>query len=120
MTIGERRFAESPFCYLATRGRVTGRRHEVEIWFAAAGSTLYLLSGGGRRADWVRNLEADPAAEVRIDGSLFAVRGRVVTEPDEDRLARDLVHGKYADAGTDLVSWRDSALPVALDIERQM
>ena len=44
------------FCYLVTMGRVTGRPHEIEIWSAADGDTLYLLAGAGARSDWVRNL----------------------------------------------------------------
>jgi hypothetical protein len=48
------------FCYLTTTGRVSGRPHTIEIGFARRGSTLYLLSSGGDRADWVRNLGAQP------------------------------------------------------------
>jgi hypothetical protein len=36
---------EEDFCYLTTVGRVTGRPHTIEIWFAREGSTLYMLSG---------------------------------------------------------------------------
>lgn len=56
------------FCYLTTTGRRTGRPHRIEIWYAAEGSTLYMLSGGGRSSDWVRNLLADPAVLLEIDG----------------------------------------------------
>ena len=41
---------DEDFCYLTTRGRVTGRPHEIEIWFAVDGDTVYLLSGGGDRS----------------------------------------------------------------------
>jgi deazaflavin-dependent oxidoreductase (nitroreductase family) len=110
-----------PFCYLTTTGRVSGRPHTIEIWFALQGRTLYLLSGGGRRADWVRNLLAHPEVTVRLgrrDGARRPGRGRVV-EPgtDEDELARRLVAGKYQPSyGGDLSGWRDSALPVAVDL----
>ncbi len=56
---------EPPFCYLTTAGRVSGRPHTIEIWFALQGRTLFLLSGGGDRSDWVRNLRRDPAARPR-------------------------------------------------------
>ena len=59
---------DEPFCYITTTGRVTGRPHPVEIWFALDGATLYLLSGGGRRSDWVRNLERHSEVSVRIGG----------------------------------------------------
>lgn len=37
--------ADEDFCYLTTRGRVSGQPHEIEIWFAADGETLYMLAG---------------------------------------------------------------------------
>jgi hypothetical protein len=62
--------ADDDFCYLTTRGRVTGHPHEIEIWFALGpasdGATLYLMSGGDDRSDWVRNLLAEHAVTVRI------------------------------------------------------
>ena len=46
-----RALAGEDFCYLTTTGRVTGRPHEIEIWFALDGATLYMLSGGRGRSD---------------------------------------------------------------------
>jgi deazaflavin-dependent oxidoreductase (nitroreductase family) len=112
------------FCYLTTTGRSSGRPHTIEIWFARQGGTLYLLSGGGARSDWVRNLQRQPRVTVRIgrrDGRQLPGRGRVV-EPGspEDRLARRLVHQKYQPGYRgDLSRWRDSALPVAVDLDEQ-
>ena len=57
--------AEDDYCYLTTTGRVTGEPHEIEIWFAADGDTLFMLAGAGDRSDWVRNLRAQPAVTVR-------------------------------------------------------
>ncbi|HYM14238.1 MAG TPA: hypothetical protein VEZ14_01605 [Dehalococcoidia bacterium] len=36
--------AAKDYCYVTTVGRVTGRPHTVEIWFATAGPTLYVLA----------------------------------------------------------------------------
>ena len=47
--------AES-FCYVTTTGRRTGDPHRIEIWFAMTGDTIYLLSGGRGRSDWVCNM----------------------------------------------------------------
>jgi deazaflavin-dependent oxidoreductase (nitroreductase family) len=109
------------FCYLTTTGRVSGRSHTIEIWFALHGRTLYLLSGGGDRSDWVRNLQRDPAVTVRLgwrDADELPGRARVVEAgTDEDELARRLVAGKYQPGyGGDLSGWRRSALPVAVDL----
>jgi deazaflavin-dependent oxidoreductase (nitroreductase family) len=111
------------FCYLTTTGRVSGRPHTVEIWFGldGGGATLYLLSGGGDRSDWVRNLRWEPAVSVRIgrrDALVRPARARLVTDPGEDAKARELVVAKYQPGyGGDLDGWRRSALPVAVDLE---
>jgi deazaflavin-dependent oxidoreductase (nitroreductase family) len=113
----------SPFCYLTTVGRVSGRAHTIEIWFAVQGRTLYLLSGGGDQSDWVRNLLRRPEVTVRI-GRRDAVerpgRARVVDPGSpEDELARRLVVEKYqVGYGGDLSGWRRSALPIAVDLEQ--
>jgi len=79
--------AGEQYCYLTTRGRVTGRPHRIEIWFALDGSTLYLLSGGRDRSDWVKNLQATPEVTVEVGPRTFSARARVVEEPDEDERA---------------------------------
>jgi len=111
--------ADEAFCYLTTRGRITGEPHEIEIWFAlGAPSTLYLLSGGRDASDWVQNLVAEPAVRVRVGDTTYDAMARVLEAgTDEDTRARTLVFEKY-DPGYDgsLASWRESALPVALDI----
>ena len=105
------------YCYLTTTGRRTGRPHRIEIWYAAHGQTLYLLSGGGRSSDWVQNLTADPTVLVEVDGDIRPARGRVLDGGDEAERARSLVFSKYAPrCGVDLTGWRQGALPVAIDL----
>jgi deazaflavin-dependent oxidoreductase (nitroreductase family) len=109
--------ADEPFCYLTTVGRISGRHHTVEIWFARRGATVYLLSGDGDQADWVRNVGRQPRVTLRVGTVQWAGHARVVTDPDEDRLARQLVAGKYQPTYSgDLSTWRDTALPVAIDV----
>jgi deazaflavin-dependent oxidoreductase (nitroreductase family) len=106
-------------CLLSTRGRRTGRTHTIEIWYARAadGATLYLLAGGGERADWVRNLRAEPAVTVRIGGRTWPATARVVTDPEERGRGAHLVHAKYQPGyGGDLTRWRDSATLVAVTV----
>jgi deazaflavin-dependent oxidoreductase (nitroreductase family) len=110
--------ADDDFCYLTTRGRVTGEPHEIEIWFALDGTTLFLLAGGGDGSDWVRNLRADPAVTVRVRDVTYDATARAV-EPgtNEDARARRLVFEKYQPRYSgSLASWRESSLPVALDV----
>lgn len=108
---------DKDYCYLTTTGRVTGRPHEIEIWFSLQDSTIYMLSGAKDRSDWVKNLRQEPEATVRIADSEFQGRGRVVEEAEEEELARRLLFEKYQPrTGGDLSRWRGSALPVAVDL----
>jgi len=105
------------FCYLTTTGRVTGRPHTIEIWFAVDGNTLFMLAGGGERPDWVKNATQTPEVDVRIRDIHFSGQARRVTEPDEDALARRIVVAKYQPrSGDELNSWGRTSLPIAVDI----
>lgn len=113
------RLAGADFCYLTTTGRRSGRPHEIEIWFAISGRTLYLLSGGRDAADWVQNIRKDPRVRLRINTQIASLRGRFPrANTREDRLARELLDGKYMDwrKGAQLSGWAKSALPVAIDL----
>jgi deazaflavin-dependent oxidoreductase (nitroreductase family) len=110
--------AEESYCYLTTTGRVSGEPREIEIWFGRVGATVYLLSGGGDRSNWVRNLRRDPAVTVRIAGTTWPGRARIVEDADEDERARTLLVDKYTPGYSgDLDDWRRRALPVAIDLE---
>lgn len=114
----EASLASEAFCYITTTGRVTGRPHEIEIWFGMQDSTIYLLSGGGERSDWVRNIAAHPDVRVRIGPAEFGGRGRIVMDQEEDALARRLLLEKYSPTYSgDLDDWGRTALPVAVDLE---
>jgi hypothetical protein len=52
MTADLDQLAAEDFCYLTTRGRVSGRPHTIEIWFAQSERTLYMLAGGREGSDW--------------------------------------------------------------------
>ena len=111
-----RALAEEDFCYLTTTGRVTGRPHEIEIWFAIEERTLYMLSDGRECSDWVKNLQRNPRVTVRIGDQRFEGQARVVEEPEEEELARRLLVEKYESVPGSLSNWRRTALPVAVDL----
>ncbi|MGB8981541.1 MAG: nitroreductase family deazaflavin-dependent oxidoreductase [Anaerolineales bacterium] len=110
--------AKEEYCYLTTTGRVSGRPHEIEIWFGLRNNTLYILSGGRDKSDWVKNLMKNPSVTVRIAGQTFAGTARLVREPDEDRMARHLVAEKYHEMDDENTpdEWARTALPVAIDL----
>ncbi len=92
MTIDLNQFEKEEYCYLTTRGRVTGKPHEIEIWFVVHENALYLLSGGMDRSDWVRNLLKDPNVSVRIAGQTFPATAGLL----EDKLAEQMIRMKMA------------------------
>jgi deazaflavin-dependent oxidoreductase (nitroreductase family) len=109
--------ADLDYCYLTTIGRVSGEKREIEIWFALHGETLYLMAGGRDRANWVRNIRKTPRVSVRIGDETVAADGRIIAPgTGEDALARRLLFAKYEPRSGNLASWRDAALPVALDV----
>ncbi len=111
-------FAGAIECTLVTRGRTSGEPRPITIWFAAAGRTVYLLSGGGEGAHWVRNLRADPVVTIVAGGVRVQGRARVIApdEPD-DPVARGAIAAKYGTTG--LKTWLRTSLPVAIDLESE-
>ncbi|MCO5221457.1 MAG: nitroreductase family deazaflavin-dependent oxidoreductase [Thermomicrobiales bacterium] len=108
------RWASEPFAYLTTIGRRTGEPHRIEIWFAVEDGVVYLLSGGRDRADWVRNLQANPDVSIELGTETFTGVAQVLS-PDspEDRRARELLVEKYR-KGNELDDWGRTSLPVAI------
>lgn len=70
---------------LTTRGRRTGRPHEVMldvVGHDAATGAFYVQPADGRRADWVRNVAADPGVVAEVRGRRFDARVEDVTGPE--------------------------------------
>jgi len=105
------------YCYFTTTGRMSGRPHEIEIWFGIHNSTLYLLSGS-QTSEWLQNLRKTPAVKVRIASHTFTGTARIVKDKEEERRARYLLAEKYQEweEGKTLSQWARTALPVAIDI----
>jgi deazaflavin-dependent oxidoreductase (nitroreductase family) len=110
-------WADLDYCYLSTTGRTSGAPHTVEIWFAAHGDHVYLLSGGGEASDWVKNIRVNPTVGLRIGDRDMICRAYVVEDPEEDALARRLLVEKYQPRYSgDLEEWREAALPVGIEL----
>src|SRR5262245_17234640 len=103
--------ADEEVLYLTTIGRKTGKPRTIEIWFVRYQRCIYLLAEHGRRAQWVRNLGANPDVTIQIGQLRFRGRGRVLDD-DRDRhewqAVADLSRHKYR--------WGEG-LPVRLEIE---
>ncbi len=119
MSLDLQQLAGEDFCYLTTIGRISGRPHTIEIWFALHEQTLYLLSGGRDKSDWVKNALQTPTVQMKINNTIFSGTTRLITGTEEDALARKIVLEKYVPRSSDdLVDWSQTSLPIAVDIVR--
>lgn len=111
--------ADEDYCYITTTGRVTGKPHEIEIWFGLRGDSIYLLSGGGNKSDWVKNMRAQPQVKVRIAKHNFTGHVRFALEAEEESQARRILATKYQGwrEGRKLSEWARTALPVAIELK---
>jgi len=70
---------------LTTRGRKTGKPRITPLQYEEVGNQIVVASGRGTRADWYRNIVADPNVEVRVRRKRFA--GVAVTSTDPAEIA---------------------------------
>lgn len=103
------------YAYLTTVGRVSGRPHRIEIWFAIIDGSVWVNSGGRDRSDWVRNLIAEPRVEIEIGSDRWpadaSVHHRLVDHP-----ARRSLAARYQgwQPGQDLSAWATDSLLVEI------
>ena len=118
MTASLSQLTKEEYCYLTTAGRVTGKPHEIEIWFVAQNNSIFMLSGDGK-SDWVKNLLKNPVVAVRIANRTFAGTARIVKNEQEEIMARNRIADKYKESESDgsLSEWARTALPVAIDLK---
>jgi deazaflavin-dependent oxidoreductase (nitroreductase family) len=79
-------------------GRRTGLRRQTPVNYAPGDDAVYCTAGFGRRADWYRNLVADPAVEVWLPQERWRGVAEDVSEsPDRvPRLRQVLIASGFA------------------------
>jgi deazaflavin-dependent oxidoreductase (nitroreductase family) len=113
MTLDLSQFEKEDYCYLTTRGRVTGKPHEIEIWFVVHENALYLMSGGGTNSDWVKNLLKEPQVTLRIAGQTFAALASILNDARVEGQVRMKMATKYNEIeGNEPSHWAQTALVV--------
>jgi deazaflavin-dependent oxidoreductase (nitroreductase family) len=95
---------------LETRGRRSGRLRRIGVGRALEGDTLWIVSEHGRKAAYVRNIEAEPRVRVRIGRRWRAGTARVLPGDDwreRQRLMPNKLNSAMVRAmGTDHVTVR--------------
>lgn len=87
--------SEAEFLYLTTIGRNSGKSHEIEIWFVEHEGCYYLVSEKRDTADWVKNIQHNPAITFRVGQQQFTGTGRPVTEPELVQAVSAKMDAKY-------------------------
>jgi general stress protein 26 len=54
------------FLYMSSTGRVTGKTHRIEIWFAEHEGCFYLCSEYPDKSDWVKNIRKNPQVQFHV------------------------------------------------------
>jgi deazaflavin-dependent oxidoreductase (nitroreductase family) len=75
---------------LETRGRTSGQLRQIPVGKTLAGDTLWIVAEHGRKASYVRNIEADPHVRVRIGRTWRAGIARVLQADDWRERQRQL------------------------------
>jgi deazaflavin-dependent oxidoreductase (nitroreductase family) len=99
--------------YLTTVGRKTGTPRTIEIWFVISQRRIYLLAERGLKAQWVRNIQANPEVTLQIDQRRFKAHGHILDDArdrQEWQVVADLSRRKYG--------WGEG-LPVAFDVRQE-
>ena len=94
---------------IETTGRTTGRRRRTVVGCRTEGEVVWVVAEQGRRAGYVRNLEADPRCRLRLRRRWRPATATLVVDDDPvARLARfDPKHAALVQkAGTSLLTVR--------------
>ena len=112
----ERGLAPPSYAILETTGRTSGRPRRTPVGNGLDGDTFWIVAEHGRRAAYVRNLEADPRVRVKVRGGWREGVAHVM--PDDDARERQRTIGLRLNAfvvramGTELLTVRVDLAPV--------
>lgn len=75
-----------PGVLLETTGRKSGQPRRTAVGGRVVGDQFWMVSEHGEHSDYVRNIQADPAVRVRINGRWRSGTAHLL--PDDDPLRR--------------------------------
>jgi deazaflavin-dependent oxidoreductase (nitroreductase family) len=78
--------ADQQYLYLTTAGRRTGLPREIEIWFTERQGRFYIIAEHRDRANWVRNIRANPHVHIRVGELQVSATARLVDDNVEPGL----------------------------------
>ncbi len=66
---------------LTTTGRKSGLRRVTPLQYEEVDGVIYIASAKGQKADWFRNIVADPHVEIRVKSRHFRGIAEPITDP---------------------------------------
>ncbi|MBN1303982.1 MAG: nitroreductase family deazaflavin-dependent oxidoreductase [Anaerolineales bacterium] len=66
---------------LTTTGRKSGLKRVTPVQYEEIDGLIHIGSARGLKADWLRNIQADPRVEVRVKGRRWQGTAEIVTDP---------------------------------------
>ena len=99
---------------LETRGRRSGKPRRIPVGKALEGHTLWVVAEHGRRAAYVRNIEADPRVRVRVGRRWRSGTAQVLADDDWRRRQRRMPN-KVNSAAVRLMGTEHVTVRVDLD-----
>jgi deazaflavin-dependent oxidoreductase (nitroreductase family) len=104
---------------LTTRGRRSGARRTVTVWFVpSAANGIYVQHSSRKPAHWYRNLVADPRVEIDFGDGARPGRAHPITDPERIREVLRLVRRKYPFAWLfQLLGWGRRAAAAEISFE---
>ncbi|HEY0903902.1 MAG TPA: nitroreductase/quinone reductase family protein [Marmoricola sp.] len=112
-----RRVPVPGWALLETTGRKSGLARTTPVGDGLDGSTFWIVAEHGRRAAYVRNIEADPRVRVRVRGRWRTGTAQVVPDDDPRERQRILSRRLAARINALLVrGWGTDLLTVRIDL----
>ena len=68
---------------LITTGRKSGKPREIPLQYEEVDGAIYIGSARGQKADWFRNVAANPEVIVRVKSLRFRGKAQTITDPVE-------------------------------------
>ncbi len=99
---------------LETRGRRSGKPRCIPVGKTIEGNTLWIVAEHGRRASYVRNIEADPRVRVRV-GRRWRTGAAQVLPDDDWRERQRRMPNKINSASVRLMGTEHVTVRVDLD-----
>lgn len=76
-------------------GRKSGKKFSIPVWFAAEGTTVYLLPVKGTGSDWYKNILKNPTMELEASGRRATAEAKPVTDKKQIDATMDRFRAKY-------------------------